>query len=111
MKLDPFEYIGEPTDTAIGQSLCRLFVAPKGVGGVDLHARIELFGGPEDGREITLPIGADGAPLSPLPVPSAHRDESDSAEFAWYELQDHRGGVWIYKYTTVHTAHQRSSSS
>ncbi|MBK0866177.1 MAG: hypothetical protein IJH84_06210 [Saccharopolyspora sp.] len=66
---------------------------------MDLHTRIELFGGPEDGREITLPAGADGAPLSPLPVP---RDGSEPADEtpAWY-VKDHQRphGVWVYKYT------------
>lgn len=62
---------------------------------MDLHTRIELFGGPEDGREITLPVGAAGGPLSPLPVPR------DGEEPMAAYVKDHQRphGVWIYKYT------------
>lgn len=79
-----------------------------------MHVRIELFGGPEDGREITLPIGTGGTPMSPLPVPSTHREEeadgSTRYEVAWYDKQHCRAGVWIYKYTTAQTVHQSPTS-
>lgn len=76
-----------------------------------MHVQIELFGGPEDGRELTLPIGTDGEPLSPLPVPSTHLHEMSSAgadpspshEVAWYEKYFRRDNAWIYKYTTAQT--------
>ncbi|WP_246195766.1 hypothetical protein [Halopolyspora algeriensis] len=73
-----------------------------------MHVQIELFGGPEDGREITLPIGAEGSPLSPLPVPSPRGDAEPAAEgsqeVAWYQ-RDHRKGrdLWVYKYANSHS--------
>lgn len=72
---------------------------------VDMHVQIELFGGPEDGREITIPLAAEGAPVSPLPVPSpqgAAEIEDPTDAVAWYERHHrNRRGVWIYQYANV----------
>jgi hypothetical protein len=70
-----------------------------------MHVQIELFGGPEDGREITIPLGPDG-PVSPLPVPSPQARETDGEDQAdtpaWYERQHQNvRGAWIYKYAPV----------
>ncbi len=66
-----------------------------------MHVRIELFGGPEDGREITLPIGREGDPMTPLPLPSSPVNGEDSSDaMIWYEKDHRRHGVWIYKYKT-----------
>lgn len=76
---------------------------------MNLHAHIELFGGPEDGREITLPVGTEGTPLSPIPVPAPRPDgeahDSSAAEgdrtVVWYERYQQRArGMWVYKYAT-----------
>ncbi len=82
---------------------------------MDMHVRIELFGGPEDGREITIPVGTEGVPMSPLPVPfSGHDTESAGRtrfEVAWYEQDHYRDrGVWIYKYTTGHSVQQSQTA-
>lgn len=74
---------------------------------MDLHTRIELFGGPEDGREITLPSGADGAPLSPLPVPREDSEPAATPPAAWYVKDYQRPhGVWVYKYTPAPSVHE-----
>ncbi|WP_438387179.1 hypothetical protein [Actinopolyspora saharensis] len=73
---------------------------------MNMHARIELFGGPEDGREITLPVSAEGEPLSPLPVP-APRNSGEDEGVAWYERDHHRGrGMWIYRYANSRSPRQ-----
>ncbi|SFT60988.1 hypothetical protein SAMN04487904_104260 [Actinopolyspora lacussalsi subsp. righensis] len=69
---------------------------------MNLHARIELYGGPEDGREITLPVSGEGEPLSPLPVPRASEENEG---VAWYERDQHMGrGFWVYKYSDSQSA-------
>lgn len=72
---------------------------------MNLHVQIEMFGGPEDGREITIPLTDQGAPVSPLPIPStpgAAQIDNSAPAVAWYERQ-HRNerGVWIYRHTNV----------
>lgn len=75
-----------------------------------MHVQIELFGGPEDGREITLPAGTERGPLSPLPVPYARSgtesvEEEIGQEIAWYERHYWRDrGWWVYKYANSYTA-------
>ncbi|MDR7302309.1 hypothetical protein JOF55_002490 [Haloactinomyces albus] len=75
---------------------------------MNMHVQIELFGGPEDGREITLPVGAEGSPLSPLPVPSPDSSTEsatgESQHVAWYQRDHRKGrGLWVYKYTNSHS--------
>lgn len=75
-----------------------------------LHAQIELFGGPEDGREITLPVAGDGTPLSPLPVPPAP-DSQEHQEIAWYERHHRRGpDSWVYKYANSNLVQEPESA-
>ncbi|WP_460960703.1 hypothetical protein [Parasphingorhabdus pacifica] len=65
---------------------------------MNLHARIELFGGPEDGREFVLPTGTDGSPVTPLPISSAP-DENQDPNVAMYDRSHQRPcGQWIYRY-------------
>jgi hypothetical protein len=76
-----------------------------------MHVQIELFGGPEDGRQITIPVGAEGAPISPLPVPSpTHSPDfagGTTYERAWYEKDHQRtSGVWVYRHSTVRSVHR-----
>lgn len=72
---------------------------------MNMHVQIEMFGGPEDGREVTVPLLGDGGPVSPLPVPSPLRSaeivEAD-AQVAWYE-RDHVNarGSWVYRHSNV----------
>lgn len=82
-----------------------------------MHVQIELFGGPEDGREITLPAETERGPLSPLPVPYTRGDtgvdgpvgtepceEEAEREIAWYERYYRRDqGWWVYKYANSST--------
>lgn len=84
-----------------------------------MHAQIELFGGPEDGREITLPVGTEGTPLSPLPVPSPRTGEDAGEEsegpaeheVAWYERHHRRRrDMWVYKYVSSHSVHQTENT-
>jgi hypothetical protein len=77
---------------------------------VNMHAEIELFGGPQDGCQITIPAGTNGEPLSPLPVPSPTYDletwEPVDSAVAWYEREHRREqGIWVYRYTNTHCAH------
>lgn len=72
-----------------------------------MHAEIELFGGPQDGRALTIPAGSAGEPLSPLPVPSPlYGPDAETAPedaVAWYARDHCRShGVWVYKYTNTH---------
>lgn len=80
-----------------------------------MHTQIELFGGPEDGREITLPVSGEGTPLSPLPVPSPRTGEETEArashEVAWYERHHRRGrDGWVYKYASSHSVHRSETT-
>ncbi len=80
---------------------------------MELHAQVELFGGPEDGREFTLPVGVDGAPLSPLPVPAqgSERDSEAQREIAWYERYQRRGrDAWVYKYVNSNSVQEPAAA-
>ncbi|PRW61736.1 hypothetical protein [Actinopolyspora mortivallis] len=78
---------------------------------MNLHARIELFGGPEDGREITLPVSTEGQPLSPLPVPAPRSAGAEDEEVVWYERDHQRGRcMWVYKYANCQTPHPTEAS-
>lgn len=71
---------------------------------MNLHARIELFGGPEDGREFVLPTGVDGSPVTPLPISAASGDQPDVDDVALYERAHQRPcGQWIYRYAVNQT--------
>lgn len=79
---------------------------------MNMHARIELFGGPEDGREITIPVGSEGGPVSPLPVPSPSSGPEDAAPeaVAWYQKDRlRRHGVWVYKYTNARSVQESAT--
>lgn len=80
---------------------------------MNLHTQIELFGGPEDGREITLPVTADDAPLSPLPVPTpgSTGDPHTDQEVAWYERHHRRNrDSWVYTYANSNLVQQTESA-
>lgn len=69
---------------------------------MELHARIELFGGPEDGREIIIPTDSDGAPVTPLPIPSPCGGDP-AEDIAMYERSHQRpSGQWIYRHAIRH---------
>ena len=78
---------------------------------MNMHVQIELFGGPEDGREVTIPAGPGGGPISPLPVPSPNSDAdvANPEGVAWYEKHHQRPrGVWVYKYANASSVHERA---
>lgn len=77
-----------------------------------MHARIELFGGPEDGREITIPVGPEGAPVSPLPVPSPGADIGSPEAVAWYRKDHCRAhGVWIFTHSNARSVQESAEGA